>query len=342
MTISEEHRVHEHADHVHGEGCGHEAVPHGDHVGLPARQLQEIAKHTCGWPYLRHEQLVAAEAVVAGNDILVVMPSGAGKSAIYQVAALLMDGPTVVVSPLIALQRDQLESLTRSDAPPAVLVNSAQTGSAVEEAWAALQRGDAKFVFLAPEQLTKQEVLDRLAALKPALLVIDEAHCVSSWGHDFRPDYLNIGDAIQGLRPRPVVLGLTATATPPVRQEIIERMRMRSAQEVICGFDRPNLALQVVRCHDAGEQRAAVIERAAIGPHPGLVYAGTRRGAEEIAADLGQRGLRAAAYHAGLKAGERRGVHQRWLGGELDIVAATSAFGMGVDKPNVRSCCTPQ
>jgi len=304
--------------------------------GGSARQLQNIAQRTYGWSELRTEQLEAAGHVVGGGDTLVVMPSGAGKSAIYQVATVAMGGCTVVVSPLIALQQDQLAALAETRAPEAVMVNSAEPGSDVEHAWSAVQAGDATFIFLAPEQLAKPDVRDRLTALAPSLVVIDEAHCVSSWGHDFRPDYLRIGDALRGLHPRPAVLALTATATPPVRREIIDHLHMRSVHEVICGFDRPNLSLQVIRCHDADQQQAAVVDRAVAAVRPGLVYAGTRKTTEAIAAALDRRGVRVAAYHAGLKADVRRRVHEQWRADELDVVVATSAFGMGVDKPNVR------
>jgi ATP-dependent DNA helicase RecQ len=254
---------------------------------------------------------------------------------VYQVAALLLDGPTVVVSPLISLQMDQLAGLAEQDAPEAVAVNSAQRGSQTEHAWQALHAGDAEFVFLSPEQLANDEVVERLAAAGVSLLVVDEAHCVSAWGHDFRPDYLRIGDVLERLG-RPAVAALTATASPPVREEIVERLRMRRPRQVIRGFDRPNLELVVRRFADERGKRDAVVEQAATLPSPGLVYTATRKDTERYAEQLAERGLRAAAYHAGRTAADRQDVHERFLAGELDVVVATSAFGMGIDKPDVR------
>ena len=190
-------------------------------------------------------------ALVDGRDTLVVMPTGAGKSAVYQVAALLIDGPTVVVSPLIALQRDQVLGLRGSEAPAAVVVNSCQRAAETEQAWETIEAGGGEFLFLAPEQLARDETVARLAGLHPSLVVVDEAHCISAWGHDFRPDYLRIGDVLERLG-RPVVAALTATAAPPVREEIVQRLRLRNPLQVIRGFDRPNLHLGVRLFRDAG------------------------------------------------------------------------------------------
>src|SRR5690242_8688370 len=177
-------------------------------------------------------------AVVAGRDVLAVLPTGAGKSAIYQVPALLIDGPTVVVSPLLALQRDQMENIEESAAPDAVAVNSAERASERREAWEAVREGEAEYLFLSPEQLAKDEVVDRLAELGVGLFVVDEAHCVSAWGHDFRPDYLRLGPVIERLKHPPVV-ALTATAAKPVRDDTVMRLGLRDSHVVIASFDRP-------------------------------------------------------------------------------------------------------
>ncbi len=263
------------------------------------------------------------------------MPTGAGKSAVYQVAALLIDGPTVVVSPLIALQRDQLVRLGESDAPPAVVVNSAQRADENAAAWQALDDGRAEFIFLAPEQLAKDEVVERLAAAGPSLLVIDEAHCIASWGHDFRPDYLRVGDVRERLGS-PVVAALTATAAPPVREEIVARMHMPDPLVVVQGFDRPNLRLEVRHFGDDAAKRLSLVDHVVGQAMPGLVYTGTRKDTVAYARDLAARGLRAEPYHAGMTSSERIRVHEEFLAGELDVVVATSAFGMGIDKPSVR------
>ncbi|MER7520508.1 RecQ family ATP-dependent DNA helicase [Streptomyces sp. NPDC126499] len=300
-----------------------------------ADRLRAAARTAFGWPELRPEQLRAMREVMAGRDTLVVMPTGAGKSAVYQVPALLLDGPTVVVSPLLALQRDQIAGLLEHRAPQAVAVNSAQSAEQTEEAWQAVRAGDAEYLFLSPEQLAKDEVLERLSRLSPALFVVDEAQCVSAWGHDFRPDYLRLGQAARRLG-RPPLLALTATAAPPVRQEIVDRLGMEEPALVVAGFDRPNIALHVVRFQDDDDKRRAVVERAAGEPKPGIVYAATRKDTERYAEELAGLGLTAAAYHAGLRSGERSRVHDAFLDGTLDVVVATSAFGMGIDKEDVR------
>ncbi|MFG2470479.1 RecQ family ATP-dependent DNA helicase [Streptomyces canus] len=299
-------------------------------------RLARTAADVFGWSELRPGQLTAMEAVMQGRDTLAVMPTGAGKSAVYQVPGLLLPGPTVVVSPLIALQRDQIAGLLRhEDAPDAVAVNSAQAAGEAEAAWDAVRHGDAEFLFLSPEQFAKDEVIERLARAAPSLFVVDEAQCVAAWGHDFRPDYLRLAQAAERVG-RPTILALTATAAPPVREEIVERLGMDDPALVVAGFDRPNIALEVRRFLDDTDKRRGVVERAAAEPKPGIVYTATRRDAEAYADDLAALGLSAAAYHAGLSAGERSRVHDAFLAGETDVVVATSAFGMGIDKEDVR------
>lgn len=275
------------------------------------------------------------EHIVAGRDVLVVLPTGSGKSAIYQVPTLLMNGSTVVVSPLIALQRDQVAGLGDTRAPGAVVVNSDQPQSAAEQAWQAVREGDAQYLFLSPEQLAKDEVVVRLVEVRPSLFVVDEAHCVSAWGHDFRPDYLRLGGVIERLG-HPTVVALTATAASPIRADIIERLGLREPQEVIASFDRPNLHLNLERFTDDADKRRKLAERVAEQPKPGLVYVATRKDAESYAGELDARGVRAAAYHAGMNRADRQRVQQEFMDDTLEVLVATSAFGMGIDKPNVR------
>ena len=303
-------------------------------------QLRRVAADTFGWSELHPEQLQAMEQLMAGHDVLAVLPTGAGKSAIYQVPALLLDGPTLVVSPLLALQRDQLGSIEGSAAPEAVAVNSSQRTSETRHAWEAVGHGDAEYLFLSPEQLAKDEVVDELAALDVSLFVVDEAHCVSAWGHDFRPDYLRLRPVVERLGHPPVV-ALTATAALPVRQDIVHRLGLHDPREVVASFDRPNLHLAVQRVtEDRRRHDLVVLHVRTLLADPqtrsGLVYTASRKDAERYAEALGSAGVRAAAYHAGMRAADRRRVHDDFLADRVEVVVATSAFGMGIDKPDVR------
>ena len=301
-----------------------------------ARDLKRTARDAFGWDRLRPGQLEAMQSVMAGHDTLAVMPTGSGKSAVYQVPSMLLDGPTVVVSPLISLQRDQVAGLLgRGGDVTAVRANSSLSDKDRAAAFDALRAGEVEFLFLAPEQLAKPEVLDAVAAAKPSLFVVDEAHCISSWGHDFRPDYLRLHTAIERVG-RPRVLALTATASPPVRDEIISRLRLEDPQQVVSGFDRPNLSLEVQAFRDDEQRREAVVMRAMGEAKPGLVYTATRKSAEQYAEALADLGIDAAAYHAGMRAADREDVHERFTAGRLDVVVATTAFGMGIDKSDVR------
>ncbi|MBY8880877.1 RecQ family ATP-dependent DNA helicase [Actinacidiphila acidipaludis] len=304
-------------------------------LALTSRRLRGTARRVFGWERLRPAQLTAMKAVMNRRDVIAVMPTGAGKSAVYQVPAVLLGGPVVVVSPLIALQRDQMQGLIESGGLRAEAVNSAQRRSANETAWDRISAGSADVVFLAPEQLVKDDVLARLAAIRPRLLVVDEAHCVSSWGHDFRPDYLRLRHARTGLG-NPPVLALTANAAAPVRRDIAERLGMADPVEVVSGFDRPGIHLEVRAFQDEAAKDRFVVERAAVEEKPGIVYAATRRAADRIARELSDLGLAADSYHAGRPSTHRAAVQDRFVGGELDVIVATSAFGMGIDKANVR------
>ncbi|MDQ4068186.1 MAG: RecQ family ATP-dependent DNA helicase, partial [Actinomycetota bacterium] len=269
--------------------------------------MRTLARNTFGFDQLRPGQEDAIRAAAEGRDTLAVLPTGAGKSAIYQLAALLIPGPTVVVSPLIALQRDQVQALL-ANGVDAAEANSQVRAADRREAFEDFGSGDLEFLFLAPEQLANPEVLDEVAAAKPSLLVVDEAHCISSWGHDFRPDYLRLGAVAEALG-RPPILALTATAAPPVRAEIVERLGLRDPLVVVRGFDRPNIALAVERFTDGDAKRAALLDRvteAAREAGVGIVYAATRRIAEEVAEALAARGVRGEAYHGGLPASRRR------------------------------------
>ena len=300
-----------------------------------AESIDRVAREAFGYAELRPGQREAIEAVLAGRDTLAVMSTGSGKSAIYQIAGLLQAGTTVVISPLIALQRDQVDDLREHLGGRAAQLNSTLSAREREAALADLADDALEFLFLAPEQLANEDVLDELRVAGISLLVVDEAHCISEWGHDFRTDYLRLGAMIEAL-DRPVVLALTATAAPPVREEIEQRLGMRDPTLIVRGFDRPNIHLEVNRFHSESSHDRALLERIEQAAKPGIVYAATRRRSEELAEALQGRGVRAIAYHAGLRDADRDAAQERFMEDDVDVVVATTAFGMGIDKPNVR------
>jgi ATP-dependent DNA helicase RecQ len=298
------------------------------------KAARRVARETFGFRGLRGGQDVALRAILDGRDTLAVMPTGFGKSAIYQIAGALVPGPTLVVSPLIALQRDQVDALHELGFAAAQL-NSSVPEAERQEALDALADGALEFLFLAPEQLGNDESLGAVMTTEPSLFVVDEAHCISEWGHDFRPEYLRLG-AVADALGRPRILALTATAAPPVRDEIAERLGLRDPEVVVRGFDRPNIWLGVERFADERPKREALLDRVAGAEKPGIVYAATRRRTEELAEALRARGLDARPYHAGLGKREREAAQVAFMDDEVDVIVSTIAFGMGVDKANVR------
>ena len=308
------------------------------------RRIRQTVRDVLGFDGFRPGQEAAMRAALAGRDTLAVLPSGAGKSAVYQVAALLLDGPVVIVSPLIALQRDQVDRLTELAGHPggealgrAELLNSSRPAAEQQAVLDGVREGSVHVVLLAPEQFARPEVVEAVAAARPALFVVDEAHCVSAWGHDFRPDYLRLGGVVQQLGSPPV-LALTATAAPPVRAEVVQRLGMRDPEVVVAGFDRPEIRLEVVHHPDGATKRRAVLDRVCEQARrgTGIVYSATRKGTVDLAEGLTERGLTARAYHAGLRRAEREETQRAFMAGELDVVVATTAFGMGIDSPDVR------
>ena len=300
-----------------------------------APALSETARVKFGFEQLRPGQREAMESVMAGRDTLAVLPTGAGKSAIYQIPALLLDGPTVVVSPLIALQKDQSQNLSGHEVGGAAVVNSHTHVREKAKTLQTLEKGNLEFIFVTPEQLAKGEILESLRESKPSLFVVDEAHCVSEWGHDFRPDYLKLGCAIEALG-HPTVLALTATASQQVRDEIAVRLQMREPAIIVKGFDRPNISLRVDTFQTEDDKRAALIHRVGWSEGAGIVYVASRRHAEELAREISADGTNVCSYHGGMAAKERNPVQDAFMSGEARVIVATSAFGMGIDKPDIR------
>jgi ATP-dependent DNA helicase RecQ len=300
-------------------------------------RLRRVAQRHFGWPSLRPGQFKPMRAVLRRRDALVVLPTGAGKSAIYQIPAVLLPGPTVVISPLLALQQDQIAALNERDDPKvrAVRVSSAETPRQRREAIREVAEGRAEFLFITPEQLSNPEWTAEVRALRPGLVAIDEAHCISAWGHDFRPDYLALGHLIKSIG-RPPVLALTATASPPVRDDIIARLDLRRPEIHVSGLDRRNLFLEVAYCPDEDYRWRRLTALLDSSPRPGIIYVATRRAAEELAGRLTEAGYHAAFYHGGMAAGAREQRHEDFTANKVDIMVATSAFGMGIDKANIR------
>lgn len=301
-----------------------------------SESVDTIAREGFGWDELLPGQREAIESATAGRDTLLVLATGGGKSAVYQIAGAQRGGVVLVVSPLVALQADQMASIDAAPAaPPAVALNSSISAAETARAWELIDAGGPVYVLLAPEQLGHDDTVARLAAAGVTLLVIDEAHCVSSWGHDFRPDYLRLGEVRRELGDPPV-LAMTATASDPVRAEIIEKLTMRDVDVQVHGVDRPEIRLVVHRHESEAQKRAAVVEEARTWTAPGLVYVATRKETQIYADEIASADRRVAAYHAGMKAAGRRSIQDRWRDGELDVVVATSAFGMGIDRADVR------
>ena len=296
-------------------------------------EIERLASERLGFERLRPGQLPAVEALVTGRDVLAVLPTGAGKSAIYELAGLQRAGPTVVVSPLIALEDDQLAHL-RSAGLHAIVLNSRQSAGNRAAALLASCQPDS-FVFLSPEQLANGETRRTLERAAPGLFVVDEAHLISQWGHDFRPDYMTLGAQAEAIGA-PVRLALTATAAPPVRQEITRRLGLRDPRVVIGDFDRPNIYLSVARALTVPEKQRHLARAVTEFEGPGIVYAATRASAQAAHDTLASAGERVTLYHAGLPARARQDAMAAFLDGTARVIAATVAFGMGIDKPDVR------
>ena len=298
-----------------------------------ADSIRRLARDRLGFDQLRPGQLEAISAAAAGRSLVAVLPTGAGKSAIYELAGLLRTGPTVVVSPLIALEDDQLAHL-RDAGLSAAVVNSKLSRRARAEALSTA--GDVnEFVFVAPEQLSNPETRAALMRVQPGLFVVDEAHLVSQWGQDFRPEYLRLSAQADALGAD-VRMALTATAAPPVREEIIKRLGLLEPKVVIGDFNRPEISLSVHRVFSREGKRRAIERAASDLEGSGIVYAATRAGAQEAMDVLAAAGHSVTLYHAGLPIAVRRQAMQSFLDGSTRIMAATVAFGMGIDKADVR------
>ena len=303
----------------------------------------EALRQYFAFPAFRPGQDTAIDHVLNGRDTLVVMPTGSGKSLIYQLAALLLPGTTLVISPLVSLMKDQVDSLTRRSIP-ATFINSSLPPGEQSRRLRTVTDGQCKIVLVAPERLRSAAFRAALARISVSLLAIDEAHCLSQWGHDFRPDYLRLADARRELLARPgsmgrpvVTLALTATATPRVQDDVIRLLGLSQAQTVITGFNRPNLTFEVLSAPSPKAKLKLVRDFLAQAEGAGIIYTGTRRDAEEVAEFVRSAcGLKAQHYHGALDAATRAATQDAFMAGDLPVVVATNAFGMGIDRPDVR------
>jgi ATP-dependent DNA helicase RecQ len=292
-----------------------------------------VLRDRFGFAEFRPAQREVIDLVLGGQSVLSVMPTGSGKSLCYQLPALLLPGLTLVVSPLIALMKDQTDHLDRLGVPAGV-INSTVPRDLQRERLDQAAEGEIKLLYVAPERFQNQEFMAAIRRLKVSLFAVDEAHCVSLWGHDFRPDYLRLRRAIANVGTPPVV-ALTATATPTVRADILKQLGIEGAPQVVSGFDRPNLYLEVREVASVPEKVKAIVDLCAWG-RTGIIYSGTRRNVEDIHRAIRRHNVDAVAYHAGLSLSERKAVQERFMSGETGIIVATNAFGMGIDRPDVR------
>jgi ATP-dependent DNA helicase RecQ len=303
---------------------------------MASKQAAGLAmlKSAFGYDNFRPGQEAAIASVLAGRDTLVVLPTGGGKSLCFQVPALMLPGLTVVVSPLISLMKDQVDALTARSLP-AAFINSSLTSSQVSDRLGRATRGELKLLYLAPERFDYGNIAERLRQIGVSLLAVDEAHCISQWGHDFRPSYLRVSDVREKLGSPPTI-ALTATATPEVRDDITRQLRLRDPGVIITGFDRTNLGYHVLPARNDAEKDVQLINTLRKSDGLAIVYASTRKSVDRLSNMLEAQGIAAAAYHAGLDDQRRRDVQQSFMAERLRVIVATNAFGMGIDKSNVR------
>jgi ATP-dependent DNA helicase RecQ len=298
-------------------------------------RLSSLLKKVFGIDELRPGQRAVIDAVLAGTHTLAIMPTGAGKSLCYQVPALLKPGMTVVVSPLIALMRDQLDKLTALGLP-AVQINSAVSADEVRQAQIRIGRRKVEFIFTTPEQLASSELRSLLSRAKVDLLVVDEAHCISQWGHDFRPAYLEAIGAVRTLGT-PTVLALTATAPQAVVDDITRRLDVGPLHIVNTGAHRPNLSYQVHPVTNDADKQGQLLDAVRRLDGAAIIYAATIRHVDEIAALLRQQHIAVVAYHGRMRTADRTTAQDAFMGGDTSLIVATNAFGMGIDRPDIRA-----
>ncbi|HET7276155.1 MAG TPA: ATP-dependent DNA helicase RecQ [Longimicrobiaceae bacterium] len=301
---------------------------------MDVSNAREILRQHWGYEDLRAGQTAAIEAVLAGRDTLTIMPTGGGKSLCYQIPALLLPGVTLVVSPLISLMKDQVDTLARIGVSSTFINSSLSTGEMAERL-RAVENGEIKLIYVAPERFDSPAFHERISRLTVSLLAVDEAHCVSQWGHDFRPSYLRVG-GVRAKLGNPPIAALTATATAEVRRDIVRQLSLRDPQVTVTGFDRRNLTWHVLRARNDSEKDRLLLRLMKRREGSSIVYASTRKNVDALTALLNGVGIAAVGYHAGLSDADRSRLQGAFMSGEVRAVVATNAFGMGIDKSDVR------
>ena len=296
-------------------------------------ELESLLKQYFGYTSFRPGQHEVIQTLLEGRDCLAIMPTGAGKSICFQLPALMMPGVTLVISPLISLMKDQVDSLVNQEIP-ATYINSQCTFEEAKARFAAIRAGRVKLVYISPERLENEFFTSFMQSLPISMFIIDEAHCVSQWGHDFRPSYCAIKDWIAALPRRPVVGAFTATATEKVKEDMMTLLGLEKERIFIGGFDRPNLYFRVVRTNRKLDFALAYVQQHQ--EDSGIIYAATRKEVDRVYEELTRRGIRAGRYHAGLSDDVRRTMQDAFTYDRLQVIVATNAFGMGIDKSNVR------
>lgn len=297
-------------------------------------ELETYLQKYFGYPSFKDGQKQVISSLLNGSHTLAMLPTGTGKSLCYQLPGYLLSGQLLIVSPLLSLMQDQVEQLMKFGEKRVVALNSFLTDEERKQAFRNLQK--YKFIFISPEMLNLPFVIRRLQELSISLFVVDEAHCISQWGYDFRPDYAKLGDIRKKLA-NPLTLALTATATTKVREDVIESLNLKQVTKIVSTIDRPNIAMYVEKLMDYHDKPLRVVELVSELQTPGIIYFSSRKAAEQVAILLNERGIcRANAYHGGLDQDSRILIQQQFIHDQLDVICATSAFGMGVNKENIR------
>ncbi|WP_312702307.1 RecQ family ATP-dependent DNA helicase, partial [Sedimentibacter sp.] len=292
----------------------------------------EILKKYYGFESFRNRQEEVIQNIMTGRDVLAIMPTGGGKSVCYQIPAMLLEGTTIVVSPLISLMKDQVDTLKQLNIPSA-FINSSLSLSELRRIVYEAENNKYKLIYVAPERLESESFIELIKNIKISMIAVDEAHCVSQWGHDFRPSYLKIKE-LRGLGQNPVISSFTATATPSVKEDIVNLIGLKNHFEITTGFDRENLTFNVLR---ADKKMPYVLKYAEENKSkPGIIYCLTRKTTEEVCSKLVSAGFNAVKYHAGLSDMERSKNQDDFLYDNANIIVATNAFGMGIDKSDIR------